>query len=569
MNRIGSRLLLSVWEAGGVALVLAPWDPKGFFRIRMAMAMMGSPQTTTTANSSCGEETKWGTRLLCVFRMRYIDFRLAEVEALEQMACGLGFYRENEGPRKGKKGTMFKWEAPKGGEEARDGPFWYLRAPTREAAEKLAAVVGERGVLVKCLVDLWSEGDTLEAMALDLRQGAVEDAALRPDVEHRKSRVACFSDKGSTFKFSCEGFGRRIPMQEQLAVIDVLCRACGHVGKVSLKQPQYDFYVGNTAVSPKEHNLPSIPDHWYFGLLLCRTTTWYDAYKLSERKYLGPTSMDHEVAALMANMAQCRPGKLAFDPYVGTGSILVACSHAGAMTYGGDIDVRVIIWGKEKECCDVKSHGEFVQNGKVDVWTNFDSYGLPRPLGLIRCDASSLPFRRQAACSEDLFDAVVCDPPYGIRAGGRKQGGRQAWMRDREVPEDRKDSHIPSTAAYSTSECVVDLLDLSARHLVVGGRLVYFFPSAVTGEIPRDWLPSHPCLEVEHCCEQELTMVWGRKLVTMVKRKPYDPDEAGEHRKRQLALGSDLLKFDRLYELVHSSSGEKSKKVKSYKGKKI
>ena len=39
--------------------------------------------------------------------------------------------------------------------------------------------------------------------------------------------------------------------------------------------------------------------------------------------------------------------------------------------------------------------------------------------------------------------------------------------------------------------------------------------------------------------------------------------------KRQLALGSDLLKFDRLYELVHSSSGEKSKKVKSYKGKKI
>ena len=128
----------------------------------------------------------------------------------------------------------------------------------------------------------------------------------------------------------------------------------------------------------------------------------------------------------MANMAQCRPGKLAFDPYVGTGSILVACSHAGAMTYGGDIDVRVIIWGKEKECCDVKSHGEFVQNGKVDVWTNFDSYGLPRPLGLIRCDASSLPFRRQAAAARTSLTLWFATRPTGLgREAGSRAGGRR------------------------------------------------------------------------------------------------------------------------------------------------
>lgn len=42
--------------------------------------------------------------------------------------------------------------------------------------------------------------------------------------------------------------------------------------------------------------------------------------------------MDAEVAFLMANQAQAMPGKLVYDPFVGTGSILVAAAHFGAMT---------------------------------------------------------------------------------------------------------------------------------------------------------------------------------------------------------------------------------------------
>ena len=50
---------------------------------------------------------------------------------------------------------------------------------------------------------------------------------------------------------------------------------------------------------------------------------------------------------LHALCEQVRPSSLVFDPYVGTGSILVAAAHLGAHTLGCDIDMRVIRDGKQ------------------------------------------------------------------------------------------------------------------------------------------------------------------------------------------------------------------------------
>ena len=52
--------------------------------------------------------------------------------------------------------------------------------------------------------------------------------------------------------------------------------------------------------------------------------------------------MDTEISLMMANLAQARRGSLIMDPFVGTGSILVACAWFGAQTLGGDIDMRVL-----------------------------------------------------------------------------------------------------------------------------------------------------------------------------------------------------------------------------------
>ena len=50
---------------------------------------------------------------------------------------------------------------------------------------------------------------------------------------------------------------------------------------------------------------------------------------LKKRLYLGPTSLDPSLAMIMANMGGVRKGHLAFDPFAGTASILVALAHFG------------------------------------------------------------------------------------------------------------------------------------------------------------------------------------------------------------------------------------------------
>ena len=46
------------------------------------------------------------------------------------------------------------------------------------------------------------------------------------------------------------------------------------------------------------------------------------------------------------SLVQVRRGSLVFDPFAGTGSILVAAASLGARTLGADIDVRVLRDGK-------------------------------------------------------------------------------------------------------------------------------------------------------------------------------------------------------------------------------
>lgn len=121
----------------------------------------------------------------------------------------------------------------------------------------------------------------------------------------------------------------------------------------------------------------------------------------------------------MANQAMVKPGDFVFDPFLGTGSLAIAAAEVGALVWGGDIDMRVI-------------------NGKQgrNLASCFRLYGLGTP-EIVRMDNSArylnpsfdtpllilvslLLFR----CFREvpLFHAIICDPPYGVRAGARKSG---------------------------------------------------------------------------------------------------------------------------------------------------
>ena len=181
------------------------------------------------------------------------------------------------------------------------------------------------------------------------------------------------------------------------------------------------------------------------------------------------------------------------------------------------------LYGLQPVCFNVSFYfdtGKLNKAGdRMDVWENFRDYKLTAPVGLIRADAHSPPFRPglqvrvSIRCSwwkpqssnsytiscaappaqlhrpcvnynvsynvrpnmcvglQDIFDAIICDPPYGVRAGGKKSVPKSH-------PVTCTETHIPSTDPYTFEECLSDLLHLAAKHLKLGGRLVFFLPSA-------------------------------------------------------------------------------------------
>lgn len=52
-----------------------------------------------------------------------------------------------------------------------------------------------------------------------------------------------------------------------------------------------------------------------------------------------------------------------------------------------------------------------------------------------------------------VFHAILCDPPYGVRAGARKSGRKGGA---RSIPEEKRDGHIPATQVYDTVDVCAD-----------------------------------------------------------------------------------------------------------------
>jgi len=163
--------------------------------------------------------------------------------------------------------------------------------------------------------------------------------------------------------------------------------------------------------------------------------TYYSKYNLKLRPYLGPTSTDHELALLMANQGQVSAGDFVYDPFVGTGSIAAALQHFGAFVFGSDLDIRVIkgygVGRKTKN--QIKGLDDIK---KFDINTNFQYYGLPLPDFWVQDMNTPM-----LATNRPIFDAIVCDPPYGVRARTQTVGvaeSKQKKFKERTVNPSEK-----------------------------------------------------------------------------------------------------------------------------------
>lgn len=157
------------------------------------------------------------------------------------------------------------------------------------------------------------------------------------------------------------------------------------------------------------------PNVIYFGRwIACGSRDVIDKYDLKKRNYISTTSMDAELTLVTANMALAAPGKVFFDPFVGTGSFCVAMAHFGTHALGSDIDGRSF-GGKER------------QKGKsMGLVSNLEQYGIQQYfLDAFISDLTNTPVR-----TTQFLDGIICDPPYGVREGLKVLGSKDGKKKE-------------------------------------------------------------------------------------------------------------------------------------------
>ena len=127
---------------------------------------------------------------------------------------------------------------------------------------------------------------------------------------------------------------------------------------------------------------------------------------------------------------------------------------------------------------------------KVSIYDNFSELGLPAPtilhsMNIFQEDAMK---RYREANQNQLYDAIITDPPYGIRA----------------------------SLLESETDILQRLLDLSCELLRSGGKLVFLFPTSTRKRYPL--LDNYPLLHV-------VSIGWERfsrdsyRMIVVMKRE--------------------------------------------------
>jgi tRNA (guanine10-N2)-methyltransferase len=216
--------------------------------------------------------------------------------------------------------------------------------------------------------------------------------------------------------------------------------------------------------------------------------------------------MDPQLSLLMANLTQVQNYHIVLDPFVGTGSILLACAQFGAHVMGSDIDY-LMIHARTKP----SRVGEKKRKKGESFRANFDQVNLGSKLiDVMVADASANPWRPE---NQQIFDAIVTDPPYGIREPAFKVGAKRA---ETVIPEEHVGKHFPQKVDYGLGDIFADLMAFASRHLRMNGRMAFWIP--VNREFyDPEMMPKYPGLELIANCEQVLSSHTSRRCLLYQK----------------------------------------------------
>eukprot|EP00914_Ancora_sagittata_P017817 GHVO01035098.1.p1 GENE.GHVO01035098.1~~GHVO01035098.1.p1 ORF type:complete len:199 (-),score=14.22 GHVO01035098.1:17-613(-) len=193
--------------------------------------------------------------------------------------------------------------------------------------------------------------------------------------------------------------------------------------------------------------------------------------------------MDPTLSLLMATMGQVKANDLVFDPFVGSGGLLVSSAHFGAYVMGTDIDYNLLhARGKclyiVSSILIIESTGKPSRKGQKwrfrdeTIQNNLRQYNLEKHyIDAFVADFTSYDLWRT---DQLRFDAIVTDPPYGVREPSQKLG-KHKQPKDEEHASAATNLY-PTKTSYHLTSMLLDLLDFAARTLTLGGRLVFWMP---------------------------------------------------------------------------------------------
>lgn len=357
---------------------------------------------------------------------------------------------------------------------------------------------------------------------------------MHSDLKARLPSVWKEEYKTISFKFEVDCYASTRTSESQRELINSFAYI-GLKGPVRMKNPEVTFVIHEEYGQTGPDRAPPPLKRIFLGRLITSGNRQIiDRYDVKKRHYIGNTTMDAELSLITANFAQAAPGKLVYDPFAGTGSFLITAAHFGATVWGSDIDGRSLRGKKDRS-----------------VRSNFERYKLKSNFGdAFVADLTNTPIRP----NQRMFDAIMCDPPYGVREGLKVLGSRDPTRSTKEVimngtPRHTQSDYIPPKRPYSFTRMLDDILAFASEHLVENGRLCMWMPTAndETGEaeLPP---PMHPNLELKAVCVQSFNK-WSRQLLTYQLREVLegksDAEIETEMKRRERVTADELNEFRR------------------------
>ncbi|XP_041418095.1 tRNA (guanine(10)-N2)-methyltransferase homolog isoform X1 [Xenopus laevis] len=203
-------------------------------------------------------------------------------------------------------------------------PFCILNLPSEEMARKLM----KRTVCAKSVFELWGHGKTF----MEFQQ-----SVLSYPLENMMS----YLQPNSTYKIIIHSFNKTLTQKEKLEKINTM-EFIPFQGKVNLQNAENIFYLLEDYGSDP-NKAPNEPFEIFFGRWIADgQRELINSYSVKKRHFIGNTSMDAGLSFIMANHARVKPNDVVFDPFVGTGGLLVSSAHFGAYVCGTEIDYNTV-----------------------------------------------------------------------------------------------------------------------------------------------------------------------------------------------------------------------------------